>query len=229
MIDAVDFARAISRAGGEFTSERFETMASNKLTAVKRTEFGKGAARRTRRSGLIPAVLYGHGTDPVHISLPSHETFLIVRSTRNALIEMDIDGEERLALVKDVQVDPVLRVIEHIDLILVRRGEKVVVNVAVVTKGEPYPGNIAQVELMELSVEAPATAIPESIVVDIEGLTDGTIVRVGDIELPEDVTTEFDPESALVVIAEPRVEEEPEEEGEGEEGEAAESEESDEE
>ncbi|MDO5495585.1 MAG: 50S ribosomal protein L25/general stress protein Ctc [bacterium] len=203
-------------------------MATNKLSVAKRTEFGKGAARRARRDGLIPAVLYGHGTDPVHIALPSHDTFLIVRGSRNAIIELDVEGDEHLALVKDVQIDPVLRVIEHLDLIIVRRGEKVTVNVQVITEGETAVGTIHQVDLQELSVLAPATSIPESILVNVEGLEDGTIIRVGDLELPADVTTEVDPETAVVIVSIPRVEASPDEaaeEGELEEGaEAAEGE-----
>lgn len=182
---------------------------ANKLTAAQRTEFGKGAARRTRRAGLIPAVLYGHGTEPQHISLPAHDTFMIVRSTRNALIELDMDGKEQLALVKAVQVDPVLRAIEHVDLVIIRRGEKVVVQIPVITAGESFSGTIHQIELMELTVEAPAIAIPENITVDIEGLTDGTIIRVADLKLPQDVTTAMDPEAPVVIISVLRTEEEP--------------------
>ncbi|HHW82269.1 MAG TPA: 50S ribosomal protein L25/general stress protein Ctc [Actinomycetales bacterium] len=196
-------------------------MAANKLSVAKRTEFGKGAARRARRDGLIPAVLYGHGTDPVHIALPSHETFLIVRTSRNAVIELDVEGEEQLALVKDVQIDPVVRQIEHLDLIIVKRGEKVTVNVPVITEGETEPGTIHQVEMMELSVLAPAISIPDSILVNIDGLDDGAVIRVGDIELPEDVTTEVDPEAAVVIVSIPKMEEAPE----GEDAELAEGEE----
>nr|NLD40500.1 50S ribosomal protein L25/general stress protein Ctc [Actinomycetales bacterium] len=202
-------------------------MAANKLSVSKRTEFGKGAARRSRRAGLIPAVLYGHGTEPVHVALPSHDTFLIVRSSRNAIIELDVEGDEVMALVKDVQIDPVVRHIEHLDLIIVKRGEKVTVNVSVITEGEPAPGTVHQVEVMELAVLAPVTSIPEQIVVDIEGLEDGTVIRVSDLVLPDEVTTEMDPESPVVIISIPRAEEEPEsEEGEDAEGEDAEGEES---
>ena len=181
------------------------------INATLRTEFGKGAARRTRRANLIPAVLYGHGTDPVHVSLPSHEVFLILKSTSNALLELKFDGGTELALVKDVQKDVVTNDIEHIDLLLVRRGEKVTVEVSVVTEGESFPGTIHSVELQSLTVEALATAIPEHVTVSVEGLEDGTVVRVADLDLPEGVTTEIDPESAVVVISVPRLEEELEE------------------
>ena len=189
-------------------------MAANKLTATTRTEFGKGAARRVRREGRIPAVLYGHGTEPRHITLPGHDVFLVVRHSRNALLEIELDGGSELALVKDVQVNPVIRQIEHLDLVLVKRGEKVTVNVPISVIGEPAPGTVASTDLFELEVLAPAIAIPENIEVDVEGIEDGTIVRVGDLKLPEDVTTEVDAETPVVVVAVPAVAEEPETEGE---------------
>ena len=181
-------------------------MAANKLTATIRTEFGKGAARRARRAGKIPAVLYGHGTDPVHLNLPDHETFLIVRGSANQVITLDIEGRNELALVKDVQIDPVLRVLEHLDLVIVRKGEKVTVNVALHTVGESYPGTLATLEHQNLTVLAPATSIPEVITVDVEGLREGAVVRVRDLTMPEGVTTEIDPETVLVVVSIPRAE-----------------------
>lgn len=181
-------------------------MADHKLAATVRTEFGKGAARRARRAGLIPAVLYGHGTEPVHLNLPKHDTFLIVRGSANQIITLEFDGRTELALVKDVQIDPVLRVLEHLDLVIVRRGEKVVVDVQVHVTGEPFSGSIATVELLQLAVEAPATSIPEAIAVDVEGMQDGTIVRVADLTLPEGVTTEVDPDAVVLLISAPRAE-----------------------
>lgn len=181
-------------------------MADNKLTATIRTEFGKGAARRARRAGKIPAVLYGHGTDPVHLNLPDHETFLIVRGSANQVITLDIEGRSELALVKDVQIDPVLRVLEHLDLVIVRKGEKVTVDVALHTVGESYPGTLATLEHQNLTVLAPATSIPEVITVDVEGLREGAVVRVSDLTMPEGVTTEIDPETVLVVVSIPRAE-----------------------
>ncbi len=181
-------------------------MADNKLTATIRTEFGKGAARRARRAGKIPAVLYGHGTDPVHLNLPDHETFLIVRGSANQVITLDIEGRNELALVKDVQIDPVLRVLEHLDLVIVRKGEKVTVDVALHTVGESYPGTLATLEHQNLTVLAPATSIPEVITVDVEGLREGAVVRVSDLTLPEGVTTDIDPEAVLVTVSVPRAE-----------------------
>lgn len=181
-------------------------MADNKLTATIRTEFGKGAARRARRSGQIPAVLYGHGTDPVHLNLPDHETFLIVRGSANKVITIDVEGSTELALVKDVQIDPVLRVLEHLDLVIIRKGEKVTVDVALHTVGESYPGTLATLEHQNLTVLAPATSIPEVITVDVEGLREGAVVRVSDLTMPEGVITEVDPETVLVVVSIPRAE-----------------------
>ena len=181
------------------------------INATLRTEFGKGAARRARRSNLIPAVLYGHGTDPVHLALPSHETFLILKATSNALLELSFDGNSETALVKSVQKDVVTNDIEHIYLLLLRRGEKVNVEVSVVTEGESAPGTIHSVELQSLAVESLAIAIPTHIVVSVEGLEDGTVVRVSDLQLPEGTTTEVDPESPVVVISVPHLAEELEE------------------
>lgn len=192
---------------------------ADSIAAELRTEFGKGAARRARRAKKIPAVLYGHGTDPVHLNLPSHEVFLVIKQSANAVLDIAFDGKSELALVKSVQKDVVSNDIEHIDLLLVRRGEKVTVDVAVVTEGESAPGTIHAVELQSLTVLAEATSIPERIVVSVEGLEEGTVVRVADLELPEGTTTEVDPEAAVVLVTVPRGEEEPEDEA--AEGEAA--------
>ena len=179
-------------------------MADNTLNATLRTEFGKGAARRTRRAGLVPAVLYGHGSDPVHLSLPGHDTFLIIRHSRNAVIELSFDGKRELAHVKDVQINHLIRELEHIDLVIVRRDEKVTVDVPVHLVGEPVAGAVAALEAQTISVLAPAISIPESIVVSIEGLEDGAIVTIKDIELPAGVTTEVDGDQAVVVVSIPR-------------------------
>ncbi|SNU02059.1 LSU ribosomal protein L25P [Ruaniaceae bacterium KH17] len=195
-------------------------MADNTLNATYRTEFGKGAARRARREGLIPAVLYGHGTDPVHLNLPSHDTFMIVRHSRNAVIELSFDGKSELALVKDVQINPIIRELEHLDLVIVRRDEKVTVDVPVHLAGEPVSGAVAALEAQTLTVIAPAISIPESIVVSIEGLEDGAVVTVGDVVLPEGITTEVDAELPVVVVAIPRAVESADDAAEGE-GEAA--------
>ena len=148
-------------------------MSEVKLAATARTEFGKGAARRLRRAHQIPAVLYGHGTEPVHVALPGHETMLAVKQA-NALFEIELEGKATLAIAKDVQRDPVKNVIEHVDLLIVRRGEKVSVEVPVTVVGESAPGTIHIVETQALSLEAEATHLPEHVEVSIEGLEAGT-------------------------------------------------------
>ncbi|WP_166850257.1 50S ribosomal protein L25/general stress protein Ctc [Isoptericola sp. BMS4] len=202
-------------------------MSDIKLAAEARTEFGKGAARRLRRENKIPAVLYGHGTDPVHITLPGHATMLAMRHS-NALFSIELEGKTELAVAKDVQRTPVNSLIEHVDFLLVRRGEKIAVDVQVNVVGESAPGTIHWVEAQTLSVEAEATHLPESVEVSIEGLEVGAHVAAGQVELPNGVTLLTDPEASVVTIAEPRAEvaaEDEEAEGEAEEpaAEAAES------
>ncbi|WP_413451182.1 50S ribosomal protein L25/general stress protein Ctc [Georgenia phoenicis] len=175
------------------------------LNASVRTEFGKGAARRTRRANLIPAVLYGHGAAPQHLALESHATFLALKDNPNALLTLVIDGKEQTALAKDIQRDPVRRTIDHVDLVIVRKGEKVTVEVPVHVVGESAPGTIHQIELQNLTVTVPATRIPEVVEVNIEGLEDGTIVRVSDIPRPDDATIDDDAEHEVVIISTPRV------------------------
>lgn len=192
------------------------------LTATARTEFGKGAARRARRAGLIPAVLYGHGADPVHLSLPGHETWLALKDNPNALLTLKIDDEDQLALSKDVQRDPVRRTIDHVDLVMVRRGEKVSVEVAVEVQGESAPGTIHTVEQQTVLVLAEATSIPESIIANIEDLGDGEYVRVSDLTFPDGVESEEDPETVVINVTVPRISEE-ELETDAAEGEAAEA------
>ena len=189
------------------------------LAAEIRTEFGKGFARRLRAAGKIPAVVYGHGTEPVHVALPGHETALIVRRA-NALIELDIDGRNELVLVKDVQRDPVRQVVEHIDLIVVKRGEKMTVDVPVVVVGEPFSGTIANLDLATLTIEAEATNIPEHIEVDVEDLEDGTHITAADVKLPAGTSLATDPETLVVAISVPAVAAADEEPAEGEAAEA---------
>lgn len=177
-------------------------MAETKLVATARTEFGKGAARRLRRAHQIPAVLYGHGTDPVHVALPGHELMLAVKHS-NALLAIELNGETTLALAKDVQVEPVRQVIEHVDLLIVRRGEKVTVDVPVHVVGESTPGTIHIVETQTLSLEADATALPERVEVSIEGLDEGAQVRAGDITLPAGATLLTDAEHIVVTVSVP--------------------------
>lgn len=170
-----------------------------RIIAEPRTEFGKGAARRIRRQHKIPAVMYGHGAAPVHLSLPGHETMLAVKLA-NALLTLSIDGKEQLALVKDVQRDPIKPIIEHIDLVVVRRGEKVTVEVPITTVGTAGPDTIVTVEQQTLQVLAEATNIPESIEVDIEGVAAGTQVHAGQVPLPAGVTLEGDADLLVVNI-----------------------------
>jgi large subunit ribosomal protein L25 len=175
----------------------------NKLAVEIRTEFGKGFARRLRAAGKIPAVVYGHGTEPVHVALPGHETSLIVRQA-NALLSLDIDGKEQLVLVKDVQRDPVRQIIEHIDLLVVTRGEKVTVEVPVTVVGESFPGTIVNLELATLSLEVEATHIPEHVEVSVEGLEDGTLIHAADIALPKGAALTGDGDLLIVSILTPR-------------------------
>lgn len=168
-----------------------------KLTAELRTEFGKGAARRIRRAHKVPAVLYGHGTDPVHISLPGHETLLALR-TNNALLAIEVDGQAQLALPKQVQRDPIRHTIEHVDLVLVRRGEKVTVDVLIVIEGEASPDVLVVVDHNSVPIEAEATHLPERIVVSIEGREAGTQILAGDLVLPTGATLGLDAETLIV-------------------------------
>nr|CAA9364024.1 MAG: LSU ribosomal protein L25p [uncultured Nocardioidaceae bacterium] len=175
-------------------------MSEIKIQAEPRTEFGKGAARRIRRANRVPAVLYGHGTDPVHVTLPGHDLMLALKSGANALLSIDVaGGASELALPKQVQRDPIKGFIEHADLILVRRGEKVTVDVPVVLTGEATPETLVVTELNTLSVEAEATHLPESIEVSIEGLAVGDQILASDVKLPEGTTLVVDP-THLVVI-----------------------------
>ncbi|WP_444662935.1 50S ribosomal protein L25/general stress protein Ctc [Cellulomonas sp. CW35] len=179
-------------------------MSEVKLAATTRTEFGKGAARRLRRAGQIPAVLYGHGTEPVHVSLPGHETMLAVKHA-NALFEIQVDGKPVLALAKDVQREPVRQIIEHVDLLIVKKGEKVSVEIPVVIVGESAPGTIHVVETQTLALEAEATHLPESVEVSIDGLEDGAIIKAGDVTLPTGSTLVTDAETVVTTISTPRV------------------------
>jgi len=174
-----------------------------KLAAEVRTKFGKGAARKLRAADKIPAVVYGHGTEPQHISLPGHETMLLVR-TANAVVDLDIEGAAQLALVKDVQRDPVRQIIEHIDLVVLRRGEKVTVDVPVVIEGESFSGTIHVQDLNTVSLLVLATDIPEHVTVNVEDLQDGVQIHASQLELPEGAELETDPEALVVAIVTPR-------------------------
>lgn len=193
-------------------------MSEVKLTAATRTEFGKGAARRIRRDSKVPGVLYGHGSDPLHLTLPGHDLLMALR-TPNVLISLDIDGKTKeLAIPKSVQRDPIKGFLEHVDLQLVTRGEKVNVEIYVHTEGELAPGgNLLEHVLNALPVEAEATHIPESVTVSIEGLESGASVLAKDIPLPSGVTLAVDPDAVVLQVLSAQAEEPTEGAAEGEE------------
>jgi large subunit ribosomal protein L25 len=174
-----------------------------RIEAELRTEFGKGAARRTRRAGRVPAVIYGHGSQVRHLSLPGHELMLALK-TPNALIRLEgLPGRVGLALPKAVQRDPLKGVIEHVDLIEVRRGEKVTVEIPVRVTGEVFPGGLLDQQLVQIPVEAEATNLPDGIDVDVAGMEVGTAVHARDLALPEGSTLQVDPDTLVLhVLAE---------------------------
>jgi large subunit ribosomal protein L25 len=184
-----------------------------KIAAEARTEFGKGAARRTRREGRVPAVLYGHGTDTRHLSLPGHDLMLALK-TPNVLLRLEgLKSGSELALPKAVQRDPVKGFLEHVDLILVRRGEKVTVEVPIRVTGEIAPGDVMLNQLLvQIPVEADATDIPRGIDVDVEGMELGQSVHAGDLKLPAGVTLQVEPDTLVLAVIAQQVAEEPEEE-----------------
>lgn len=160
-------------------------MSDNTIAAVTRTEFGKGAARRTRRAGLVPAVLYGHGTDPVHLSLPGHEAQLALR-VANAVLEITIDeGKSQLALAKQVQRNPIKGSIEHLDLVIVRKGEKVTVEVAISVVGDHPADRIVMIDQQTISLAVEATHIPTEVEVSVAGLEIGDSITAKDLVLPK--------------------------------------------
>jgi large subunit ribosomal protein L25 len=179
---------------------------AEKITAERRDNFGKGAARKLRAAGRVPAVLYGHGTDPVHISLPAHDVALIIRRS-NAVLDLDVAGSPALALIKDVQKDPVRQIIEHVDLLLVRSGETVEVEVPVHVEGESAPGTLASLEIQTLLLDVEATHIPNRVIVDLEGAVAGTQILAGDIALPEGAKLASDPTQLIVGVSQNAAEE----------------------
>jgi large subunit ribosomal protein L25 len=179
--------------------EEHITVADFRLEAESRTEFGKGSARRTRRAGRVPAVLYGHGQDVVHLSLPAREFAAALRNGgSNALLTIVLDGKEQLALTKAVQRDPITRKHEHIDLLLVRRGEKTTVEVPIIIVGEPGTDTIPNHQLNTVAIEADATKLPDSIEADITGRTVGENITAGDLKLPAGATLVTDPEALVI-------------------------------
>ncbi|MEZ7006178.1 50S ribosomal protein L25/general stress protein Ctc [Streptomyces sp. AD55] len=191
-------------------------MADVTLSAEPRTEFGKGAARRIRRENKVPGVLYGHGTDPLHLALPGHDLLLALR-TSNVLIELDIEGRpNQLAIPKSVQRDPIKGFLEHIDLLLVKRGEQVQVEIPVVAEGELAPGgNLLEYVLSALPVAAEATAIPDQVTVSVAGLAAGAAVLAKDIPLPEGVTLSVEEDTVVLQVLAAQAEEAAEGEDEG--------------
>ena len=164
-------------------------MSESNIKAEPRTEFGKGAARRIRRADKVAAVLYGHGEPPVHLTLPGHDSMLALKyGGANALITLTVEGKESLALAKDVQRDPIKGFLEHLDLVAVRKGEKVTVEIPVHIEGEPGPDALVVTELSTVSVEAEATHIPEYIVVSVEGAEVGHQVFAQDLVVPSGST-----------------------------------------
>ena len=178
-------------------------MANNAITlkGTARTVLGKGASRRARRAGQVPAVVYGHGTDPRHVLLDEHDTRLALRNNDNALIELDIDGERLLALTKEVQRHPIRPGVQHVDFLLVDRNERVDVEVPITVIGTAAPGTMHMIEAATIMVSAPAVSVPEAIEVDITGVAAGTVLTIADITLPEGVEAVSDAETAVVNVA----------------------------
>jgi large subunit ribosomal protein L25 len=194
--------------------------APNNLTAQVRTETGKGASRRARRNGKVPAVLYGHGADPQHLELDAHDFSAVLRNSgTNAVLTLDIGGKEQLALTKALEIHPIRRNIQHVDLLVVRRGEKVTVEVNVVVEGEAVSGSLMTQDSNTIEIESDVQSIPEQLIVSIEGAEIGTQFNASSIALPAGVTLVSDPDTLVVnVVAAPTAEDM---EGEGA-GEAAE-------
>ncbi|MEV5198552.1 50S ribosomal protein L25/general stress protein Ctc [Streptomyces sp. NPDC053720] len=182
-------------------------MAEVKLAAQVRTEFGKGAARRTRRANLVPAVIYGHGAEPVHVTLPGHELMMALK-TANVLIGLEIDGKDALVIPKAVQRNPLKGDIEHVDLLTVKRGEKVNVEIAVHVEGDLAPGgNLLEYVQNTLLVEAEATHIPESVTVSVAGLDAGASVLAKDIPLPKGSVLAGDEDAVVLQVVAAQAEE----------------------
>ncbi len=176
-------------------------MSAEKITAETRTEFGKGAARRIRRENKIPAVMYGHGNEPIHLTLPGHDTMMAIKhGGANALLELDVEGTTQLALVKQVQIDHIRRVIEHVDFVAVRAGEKVTVEIPINVVGDAAPDSMVMTELNAITVETEATHVPESIEVSVEGLSGGTQILAQDVVLPQGTTLVTDADALVVNV-----------------------------
>lgn len=191
--------------------------ATNNLTADVRAKTGKGASRQARRDGKVPVVLYGHGAEPQHLELNAHDYAAVLRNAgTNAVLTLDINGKEQLALTKAITVHPIRRNIQHADLLIVRRGEKVSVEVNVHLEGEAAAGTLVTQDANAILIEAEALSIPESLTVSIEGAEEGTQITAGQVELPKGVTLLSDPELLVVNIVTAPSAEELESEGGGE-------------
>jgi len=198
--------------------------ATNNLTAEVRAKTGKGASRQARRDGKVPAVLYGHGTDPQHLTLPAREFAAVLRNSgTNAVLTLDIDGKEALALPKSLEIHPVRRNIQHVDLILVRRGEKVTVEVTIVVEGEAGPDTLVNQESNTIEIESDAMSIPENLTLSVEGIPAGTQFTAAQVPLPDGVTLISDPELLVVNVISAPTAADLESEGAGETAEAAEA------
>ncbi|ULL12024.1 50S ribosomal protein L25/general stress protein Ctc [Mycobacterium liflandii] len=196
--------------------------AVNQLVVTVRTETGKGASRRARREGKVPAVMYGHGAEPQHLELPAHDYAAVLRNSgTNAVLTLDIAGEEQLALTKALDIHPIRRTIQHADLVVVRRGEKVVVEVSVAVEGDAAPGTLVTQEANTIEIEAEAMSIPEQLTVSIEGAEPGTQFTAGQIELPAGVGLISDPEMLVVNVVTAPTAEDLEQAGGGESAESA--------
>jgi len=198
---------------------------SNNLTAEVRTRTGKGASRLARREGRVPVVLYGHGTEPQHLEINAREYAAVLRNSgTNAVLTLDIAGKEQLALTKQVVVHPIKRNIQHADLIVVKRGEKVTVDVSIVVEGDAQSGTLVAQDTNTIQIEADVQSIPESLTVSVEGIEAGTQILAGQVELPAGVTLVTDPEVLVINVVAAPTAEDLEAEGSGEEaasGEAA--------
>ncbi len=195
------------------------TPTSNNLTVTVRKDTGKGASRRARRDGQVPAVLYGHGTAPEHLNLPARDFAAVLRHTgTNAILTLDIEGREQLALTKTIEIHPIRRNLVHADLLVVRKGEKVTVEVNVHVEGDAESGTLVTQDANTLEIEAEALSIPEFITVSVEGLPAGTQIAAGAIELPKGSTLISDPETLVVNVVAAPTASEMDAEGGGDEG-----------
>ena len=174
-------------------------MAELRITAESRTEFGKGAARRVRRADKVPGVVYGHGTDPLHVTLPGHDLMKALK-TANVLLDLEVDGGNLLVLPKSVQRNPIKGTLTHVDLVIVRRGEKVTVDVGIHVSGEVAPGGMLDQQMVTISIEAEATSIPTRFEVSIEDMQIGAAIHAKDVELPSGTELVTDPEALVLHV-----------------------------